>query len=79
MHIDDLILASKKYINAQQQEKSELIVGKDWAQGRTAYGGITAALIYTAIKENVTKDRLLRSFTCNFIAPVSCEAHLEIE
>ena len=79
MHIDDLIAASKKYINRQGQENSELIIGKDWGQGRTAYGGISAALIYVAIKEKVTEDRLLRSFSCNFIGPLVCGEAFDIE
>lgn len=79
MHIDDLISASKKYINGQKQEECGLIIGQDWAQGRTAYGGISAALIYAAIKEKITDDRLLRSFTCNFVGPLTCEEPFDIE
>ena len=62
MHIDELISQTKQYMNAEQG-KSPLIISKDWAQGRTAYGGVSAALIYAAIKEKVSEDRLLRSFT----------------
>jgi acyl-CoA thioesterase II len=78
MHIDELISQTKQYMNAEQG-KSPLIISKDWAQGRTAYGGVSAALIYAAIKEKVSEDRLLRSFTCNFIGPLSCDQPFDIE
>jgi hypothetical protein len=60
MHIDELLTLAKQHINAQQ-DKPSLSISGDWAQGRTAYGGVSAALIYAAIKEKVSADRVLRS------------------
>jgi acyl-CoA thioesterase len=78
MHIDELITLTKRYIHATT-DKPVLIIPNDWAQGRTAYGGITGALVYTALKEKVTPDRVLRSFSCNFIGPVGTDIPFDIE
>ena len=79
MHIDDLIDATNLYINSEEQDRPQLSIPKEWAQGRTAYGGLTGALVYTAIREKVSNDRLLRSFACNFVGPVITEAPYDIE
>ncbi|MFT6897320.1 MAG: acyl-CoA thioesterase, partial [Paraglaciecola sp.] len=78
MHIDELITLTKRYVHATT-DKPILIIPNDWAQGRTAYGGITGALVYTAIKEKVTPDRVLRSFSCNFVGPVTTDIPFDIE
>jgi acyl-CoA thioesterase len=78
MHIDELITLTKRYIHATT-DKPELSIPSDWAQGRTSYGGITGALVYTAIKEKVTPDRVLRSFSCNFVGPVTTDTPFDIE
>jgi acyl-CoA thioesterase II len=70
MQIDELLNLAKQHINAPEDHPS-LSISSDWAQGRTAYGGISAALVYAAIKEKVSTDRVLRSFTCNFVGPLS--------
>ncbi|SHH93505.1 acyl-CoA thioesterase [Ferrimonas marina] len=41
-----------------------------WAQGRTAFGGLSAALLYAAMKTQVADDRPLRSLTTNFVGPL---------
>lgn len=78
MHIDDLISLTKDYID-RDDNKPTLRIPNDWAQGRTAYGGITGALVYTAIQQKVTPDRLLRSFSCNFVGPISTDTPFDIE
>ncbi|MFT4941088.1 MAG: acyl-CoA thioesterase [Paraglaciecola sp.] len=70
MQIDELLALVKQHINAQQ-DKPILSISNDWAQGRTGYGGVSEALIYAAIKEKVSTDQVLRSFTCNFVGPLN--------
>ncbi|GAC35416.1 acyl-CoA thioesterase [Paraglaciecola polaris] len=79
MHIDDLIEATNHYINSDNQDRPQLSIPKEWAQGRTAYGGLTGALVYSAIREKVSNDRVLRSFSCNFVGPVTTETPFDIE
>jgi acyl-CoA thioesterase len=79
MHIDDLIDATNLYINSDKHDRAQLSIPKEWAQGRTAYGGLTGALVYSAIRQKVGNDRVLRSFTCNFVGPVVTETGFDIE
>ena len=79
MHIDDLIDATNLYINSDKHDRAQLSIPKEWAQGRTAYGGLTGALVYSAIRQKVGNDRVLRSFTCNFVGPVVTETDFDIE
>ena len=42
-----------------------------WKQGRTAYGGMSAALCLAAAKARLTEDRPLRSALIGFVGPAS--------
>jgi len=46
-------------------------ISEDWLQGRSAFGGIQAALAVRAMRELVPADVPLRSLQVAFIAPVS--------
>ena len=50
---------------------ASLIVPDDWAQGRTVYGGLQAALAMKAMEAQVEPERLLRTFQAAFIGPVN--------
>lgn len=67
MKIDALIELASKH---SQQPSSPFIIPKDWSQGRTVFGGISAAMLYRAAREYVTADRLIRSITTNFVGPL---------
>jgi acyl-CoA thioesterase len=45
-------------------------VSEDWLQGRSAFGGLQAALALRAMREQVPADMPLRSLQVTFIAPV---------
>ena len=45
-------------------------IGEDWLQGRSAFGGIQAALALRAMRELVSADMPLRSLQTTFVAPV---------
>ena len=78
MHIDQLLDTTRRYINTELN-KPTLSISKDWTQGRTAFGGVSAAMIYAAIKEKVTADRVLRSYSVNFVGPLHADAPFDIE
>ncbi|AWL12078.1 Acyl-CoA hydrolase [Saliniradius amylolyticus] len=73
MHIDELL--------AQVNDDQDLsvTVPKSWAQGRTVFGGLSAGLLYQAMKQRVAKDRVLRSLTTNFVGPLLTEQPFTIE
>lgn len=45
-------------------------IGEDWLQGRSAFGGLQAALGLRAMRELVNADMPLRSLQTTFVAPV---------
>ena len=71
MHVDELLAVPEMSATAENQWQSDpLIIPKDWAQGRTAFGGISAGMAYQAISTQVHDDRVLRSYTTNFVGPL---------
>lgn len=46
-------------------------ISEHWAQGRTAFGGLVAALLARALEREVPSDRPLRSALIDFVAPAS--------
>ncbi|WP_370661138.1 acyl-CoA thioesterase [Psychrosphaera algicola] len=49
-----------------------------WGQGRTAFGGISAAVCFQAAQNLIVDQRTPRSFHCNFIGPVTCGEPLKV-
>ncbi|WP_088328749.1 thioesterase family protein [Lacimicrobium sp. SS2-24] len=75
MHIDQLLEQIQQHAD---QETTPITVPKSWTQGRTLFGGISAALLYEAIRHKVKGDRVLRSLTTNFVGPLAPERPFEI-
>ncbi|ASM56067.1 hypothetical protein PNIG_b0486 [Pseudoalteromonas nigrifaciens] len=42
----------------------------NWCQGRTAFGGLSAALLYQAMRAQVNSERRLLSLSTNFVGPL---------
>ena len=53
------------------KEEYLVTVDKTWTQGRTLYGGISAAMTYQAAENLIEDERGVRSFHCNFIGPIN--------
>lgn len=51
-------------------EHWQATVSEDWLQGRSAFGGLQAALALRAMRERVPADMPLRTLQVTFIAPV---------
>lgn len=51
---------------AQAHTDAEFSVNPSWGQGRTLFGGLSAALAYEKISQNISSDRPLRSISVNF-------------
>ena len=54
------------------QEQYEVVIPDSWTQGRTLYGGLSAALAYQAAENLIDDERYVRAFHCNFIGPIDC-------
>ena len=64
---------------SERKEEYVLIVNKTWGQGRTLYGGVSAALTYQAAENLIEDGRGVRSFHCNFVGPISVGAELTVK
>ncbi|MCC2615853.1 thioesterase family protein [Aestuariibacter halophilus] len=73
MHIDELLNYA--------EPGREIVVPSQWSQGRTCYGGVSAALLYRAMQSRLTGQRVMRSLNCNFIGPLLADQpfHIEVE
>lgn len=54
----------------RQQPDVLINIPKSWSQGRTVFGGLSAAMLYSAAKEYIEEDRVIRSMTTNFVGPL---------
>ena len=80
MTVDSLLTLPALYSVSENSWKVDiLIIPKNWGQGRTAFGGITAGMLYSAIRQQVEESRVLRSFTTNFVGPLSLDEPFSIE
>jgi acyl-CoA thioesterase II len=65
-------------ISHKHTENLNIIIPKDWSQGRTVYGGLSAGMLYAAAKPYVEPDRVLRSMSTNFVGPLMSESPFQI-
>src|SRR5690606_1627691 len=49
----------------------EMVIPPDWAQGRAAFGGVVAALMFDDMQRKVTPGRPMRSLQVSFVGPVT--------
>ncbi|MEZ8101215.1 acyl-CoA thioesterase [Vibrio bivalvicida] len=75
MHIDQLLQQAKHCIINQES----MTFPESWGQGRTAFGGLSAALLYAAMRQHVEGNRPLRSLTTNFVGPLLAETPFTFE
>lgn len=66
MDLDDLLAAVRAHPDA-------VTVPHDWTQGRACYGGLMAALLYEAMRQQVSPERRVRSLAITFVAPAQAE------
>jgi len=72
MYFDHLLEQAAKIGKSENIElsNSTMQFPENWCQGRTAFGGLSAALLYQAIRSKVTEDRRLLSLSTNFVGPL---------
>ncbi|MCH8533091.1 MAG: thioesterase family protein [Saccharospirillum sp.] len=56
-----------------------MAIPDSWGQGRTAFGGLTAALAYRVLRTQVEQDRMLRSLSVSFVAPIATDVPFSFE
>ncbi len=74
MHFDELIASV-----GDKKSTDSMIIPGEWFQGRTAFGGLLTAMIFTAMQAKVHNERLLRSITTSFVNPIAMDEAFAIE
>ncbi len=78
MTIDQLLQQATLHSEDKDQQP-HLSIPKEWTQGRTAFGGLSAAMVYAAVKQQLSDDRVMRSFNCSFVGPLEAETPFTID
>ena len=78
MHFDALI-EQVSSANLKENPTATFSIPASWGQGRTVYGGLSAALMYAAIKQQVAENRPMRSFNASFVGPLMVEQAFTFE
>lgn len=72
METIDELLASAKH-------GEQLLVPNHWGQGRTVFGGLSAALLYQAMRNDLAPEREMRAFNVQFIGPLNADEPFTME
>ncbi len=59
--------------------RQEVTIPTSWAQGRAAYGGLVAALVYQGMRSKLSDDRPVRSLAITFVGPVAPGEVMQVE
>ncbi|WP_111977935.1 thioesterase family protein [Algibacillus agarilyticus] len=70
MHIDEILRLN--------QNKDELVLPNDWCQGRTIFGGLSAALMYQKMQQLTNNTHTIKSLNINFIGPLLAKTPFKI-
>lgn len=57
----------------------EVTIPAGWAQGRAAYGGLVAALVYQGMRARIGDSRPVRSLAITFVGPVAPGVAMQVE
>ncbi|PKG96021.1 acyl-CoA thioesterase II [Paraglaciecola sp. MB-3u-78] len=77
MHIDTLLNSVKQQAKSNINDIT-LSVPSSWEQGRTLYGGMSASLVYQAMRDVVDSEKVMRSLSTNFIGPIEADTEFSI-
>lgn len=74
MNIDQLFQTIE-----QSESLDQLTFPQSWAQGRTAFGGLSASLAFVAMRKFVSAERLTRSLSVQFVGPLLADLAFAID
>lgn len=77
MNFNAIIEACNHYL--KDPTAHPLTIPKQWSQGRTVYGGLSAALLFYAIKQQVSPELKVKNINTNFVGPMLTDEAVDIE
>ncbi|CAM4068294.1 putative acyl-CoA thioesterase II [Pseudomonas reidholzensis] len=66
-------------LTAVRQSAETVTVPADWAQGRAAFGGLMAAMVYEAMRARLVDERPVRSLAITFVGPAAPDVPISFE
>ncbi|MFP3863007.1 thioesterase family protein [Pseudomonas capeferrum] len=66
-------------LEAVRANPESVSVPASWAQGRAAFGGLMAAMVYEAMCLKLADDRPVRSLAISFVAPAAADVPIRFE
>ena len=66
-------------LDAVRANAESVTVPPTWAQGRAAFGGLMAAMVYEAMRLKLPDDRPVRSLAISFVAPAAADVPIRFE
>jgi len=66
-------------IEAVRTNPQSVIIPPSWGQGRSCFGGLTAALQFEAMSARVGADRPVRSLSISFVGPPAADVPISFE
>ncbi|MBQ4833705.1 thioesterase family protein [Pseudoalteromonas sp. MMG010] len=80
MHFDQLLQKAHNIatLSDSVSNKKTMTFPNNWCQGRTAFGGLSAALLFQAMRKFITDERRLLSISTNFVGPLIAEIEFSL-
>ncbi|HYQ55589.1 MAG TPA: thioesterase family protein [Pseudomonas sp.] len=66
-------------LDAVQENPEGVCIPANWVQGRAAFGGLMAAMVYQAMRQKLTDNRPVRSLAISFVAPATPDVPIRFE
>lgn len=63
----------------QAREQNSMVIHPSWGQGRTTFGGLSAALLLEKMQSDLGEERYLRSLNVNFCGPLLTDTPFQLE
>ncbi|PTS86882.1 acyl-CoA thioesterase II [Pseudomonas sp. HMWF032] len=66
-------------LQAVRDNPQAVLIPAQWGQGRASFGGLVAALVYEAMRAQVSSGRPLRSLAMTFVGPAAPDVPVRFE
>ncbi|MGE8060020.1 acyl-CoA thioesterase [Pseudomonas sp. NPDC089547] len=66
-------------LDAVRANPASVSIPPSWAQGRAAFGGLMAAMVYETMRLKLTDGRPVRSLAISFVAPAAADVPIRFE
>ncbi|MFJ4433711.1 acyl-CoA thioesterase [Pseudomonas sp. NPDC089395] len=66
-------------LDAVQEHPEGVCIPANWAQGRAAFGGLMAAMVYQTMRQKLSDNRPVRSLAISFVAPATPDVPIRFE